>query len=78
MKPADVPDLPEHGIDDRQHWPHQLLGRQVFGETARAGAYIAELTSQLTCGCAARRTVSEGFVHEGRYYHTGPFVVTVR
>ena len=78
VEPADVPDLPEHGIDDRQHRPHQLLGRQVFRQTTGARADVAQLSGQLV-GCRpTRRPIYEGLVHADHHYHTGPFVVTVR
>src|SRR5262245_17987982 len=73
MEPADMPDLPQDGIDDRQHGPHQLLRREIIGQAAGAGAYIAELSRKLVgCG-AARRPVYKSLVHEDRSYHTGSF-----
>src|SRR5262249_24321614 len=78
MEPADMPDLPEYGIDDRQHRSHQLPDCEIVRHATGACAYIAELSREFVgCG-AARRPVYKVIIHEGRSYHTGSFVVTVR
>ena len=78
VEPADVPDLPKYGIDDRQHRSHQLPHRQIVRHATGARAYIAELGRQFV-GCGgARRPIYQVFVHEDRCYHTSSFVVTVR
>src|SRR5262249_13662091 len=78
MEPADMPDLPEYGIDDRQHRSHQLLDCEIVRHATGACAYIAELSREFVgCG-AARRPVYKVIIHEDRCYHTGSFVVTVR
>src|SRR5262249_7976221 len=78
VEPADVPDLPEYGIDDRQHRSHQLPHRQIVRHATGVRAYTAELGREFVgCG-AARRPIYWVFVHEDRCYHTSSFVVTVR
>src|SRR5947209_12940156 len=77
VKPADMPDLPQDGIDDRQHRSHQLGARQIFAEKSSLRARIAQLSRELARGRAARRSRNEIFVHADHHYHTAAFVVTI-
>jgi len=54
MEPADMPDLPQYGIDDRQHRPHQLLDREIIGEATGTITSLAELRDEIV-GCGAAR-----------------------
>jgi hypothetical protein len=54
MEPADMPDLPQYGIDDWQHRPHQLLLREIIGEATGAVARVAEMSDEIL-GCGAAR-----------------------
>src|SRR5262249_33482319 len=78
MEPADVPNFPEDRVDDRQHWSHQLLRREVIGQTAGRTARIAELSGKLLRAGAARRAMYKSLVHEDCPYHAGALLVTIR
>ena len=49
-----MPDLPQYGIDDRQHRPHQLLDREIIGEATGTITSLAELRDEIV-GCGAAR-----------------------
>ncbi len=46
LEPGDVPQLPQHGIDDRELWTEQLRTLEVAGEEPGAPPGIAQLLRQ--------------------------------
>src|SRR5262249_46935077 len=78
MEPADMPDLPQYRVDDRQHRSHQLFTRQVLSEAARMAAYLAQLSGESVGASVTRRSIDQDLVHADHYYHTGPPIVTIR
>ena len=46
LEPRDVPQLPQHGIDDRELWTEQLGAFEIAGEEPGAPPGIAQLLRQ--------------------------------